>query len=64
MTYSKNGIALTVLVVEAVLSALGVEFEAGSVEKVIEGAAIAVALALAIVNQVSRSDVKLFVFKK
>ena len=64
MTLSKNGIALAVLIVEAVLSSLGVEFEAGSIEKVVEGVVIALSLGLAIYNQVDRVDVSWFVFKK
>ena len=34
---STNGIALVVLVLEAILSPLGIEFDAGSVEKAVEG---------------------------
>lgn len=60
---SKNGVALVVLVLEAVLSSLGVEFEVGSVEKVVEGALVAFALVLAVWNQVERHDVKWFVLK-
>ncbi len=61
---SKNGIALAVLILEAVLSAMGVEFEVGSVEKVVEGVVVLVALALAIRNQMDRVDVRGFFFKK
>jgi hypothetical protein len=60
---SKNGIALAVLVVEAVLSAVGVEFEAGTVTKAVEGVVVTLALLLAIWNQLDRSDVSWFVFK-
>lgn len=61
---SKNGIALVVLVLEALLSALGVEFEAGTIEKAIEGLLIVVALLLTIWNQITRPDVKAFILKK
>jgi len=61
---SKNGMALIVLVVEALLSALGIEFEAGTLEKGIEGLLIVVALLLAIWNQIARPDVKAFILKK
>ncbi len=61
---SKNGVALAVLLVEAVLSALGVEFEVGSVEKVVEGVVIAIALGMAVYNQVDRTDVSGFLWKK
>lgn len=64
MTMSKNGIALAVLIIEAVLSALGVEFEAGSIEKVVEGVAIVIALGLAIYNQLDRTDTSFFLFKR
>ncbi len=60
---SKNGIALIVLLVEAGLSALGVEFDAGTVGKAVEGVVVAVALVLAVWNQLSRGDVKWFVLK-
>lgn len=61
---SKNGIALVVLVLEALLSALGIEFEAGTLEKGIEGLLIILALLLAIWNQIARPDVKAFILKK
>ncbi len=61
---SKNGIALTVLIAEALLSALGVEFDPGTLEKGIEGILIMGALLLAIWNQIDRKDVKAFIFKK
>lgn len=61
---SKNGIALIILVVEAGLSAIGVEFDPGTIEKLIEGALILAALLLAVWNQVTRPDVKGFVLKK
>ena len=64
MNISKNGVALAVLLVEAILSSLGVEFADGSVEKVVEGVVIAISLGLAIYNQVDRTDVEWFVFKK
>lgn len=61
---SKNGIALVVLVLEALLSALGIEFEAGTLEKGIEGILIVAALLLAVWNQITRPDVKAFILKK
>lgn len=61
---SKNGVALIVLVLEALLSALGIEFEAGTLEKGIEGVLIVLALLLAIWNQITRPDVKTFILKK
>ena len=61
---SKNGIALIVLILEAVLSALGIEFDPGTVEKGIEGILIVGALLLAIWNQLARPDVKAFILKK
>jgi len=61
---SKNGIALTVFILEALLSALGIEFEAGTLEKGVEGIIIMIALILAIKNQIDREDVQAFLFKK
>lgn len=61
---SKNGIALVILLVEAGLSALGVEFDGGTVEKAVEGVLVAVGLVLAVWNQVARYDTKWFIFKK
>jgi len=61
---SKNGIALIVLVVEALLSALGIEFEPGTLEKGIEGVLIVVALTMAVWNQLNRPDVDAFILKK
>lgn len=61
---SKNGIALAILIVEAVLSSLGVEFEPGTVAKAVEGCVVTVGLLLAVWNQVSRPDVSGFFFKK
>lgn len=61
---SKNGIALAVLVIEALLSSIGVEFDPGSVAKVVEGFVVLAALLLAIWNQVDRADVSWFVLKK
>jgi uncharacterized membrane protein len=62
---SKNGIALAVLLAEALLSALGVEFDASSVERAIEGVAVFIALCLAVYHQVAvRTDTKWLIFKK
>jgi hypothetical protein len=60
---SKNGLALIVLVAEALLSSLGVEFEAGTVAKAVEGVVIVISLGLMVWNQLSREDVKWFVLK-
>lgn len=60
---SKNGVALAVLIIEALLSSLGVEFEAGSVSKVVEGVVILISLLLMVWNQLNRDDVKWFVLK-
>jgi hypothetical protein len=60
---SKNGVAVAVFVLQGLLSSLGVEFEAGSVEKALEGVIMFMALALAVYNQVMRSDTKWFLFK-
>lgn len=61
---SKNGIALTIMVVEALLTSVGIEFEPGSVTKAVEGLLVAGALILALWNQYNREDVQLFLFKK
>lgn len=61
---STNGIALVVLVLEALLSSLGIEFDAGSVEKAVEGILVAGALILAVRNQLQRGDIRHFLFRK
>ena len=61
---SKNGIALAVLIVEALLSALGVEFEPGTVTKAVEGILITASLLLMIWNQLMRYDVEWFFLKQ
>lgn len=61
---STNSIALTVIIVKAVLTSLGIEFDAGSVEKAVEGAVYVIALLLAIKNQLTRNDIKHFFFRK
>ncbi len=63
MTFSKNGIALTVLAVEFILSSLGVEFETGSVEHTIEAVVVLVSFLLMVWNQVNRTDTFGFLFK-
>lgn len=63
MTFSKNGIAIAVIGLEFVLKALGVEFEAGSAEKVVEGAVVLVSFLLMVWNQLDRVDVKNFFLK-
>ena len=60
---SKNGIALLVLVAEALLTAIGVEFEVGTVQRAVEGVLVAVSLILMAWNQYDRSEIKWFVFK-
>lgn len=64
MTFSKNGIALTVLAVESILSSLGVEFETGSVEHTIEAVVVLVSFLLMVWNQVDRTDTFGFLFKR
>jgi len=64
MTYSKNGISLAVLIVEALLSSMGIEFEAGSVTKAIEGVLVAVSLVVMAWNQFTRPNVRAFFFKE
>jgi hypothetical protein len=64
MTFSKNGTALAVLIIEAFLSSIGVEFEAGSIEKVVEGMLIGAALIVMAWNQLMRPNVKAFFFKE
>lgn len=61
---SKNGVALAIIIGEAILSSLGVEFEPGSLEKIAEGVVVTIGLILAVVNQVDRSDVHNFFFKR
>lgn len=63
MQFSKNGIALTVLAVEFILSSLGVEFETGSVEHTIEAVVVLVSFLLMVWNQVDRTDTFGFLFK-
>jgi hypothetical protein len=61
---SKNGIALVVLLAEAALTSLGIEFDPGTVEKGIEGSLVLLSLLLAVWNQLDRLDTKWFIFKK
>lgn len=61
---SKNGLGLTILIIQFVLTSLGVEFEPGSVEKWVEAVLVVFSGILLIWNQVNRSDVKWFWFKK
>jgi hypothetical protein len=61
---SKNGIAVIILVVEGLLSALGVEFEPDTVGRAVEGIVVAVSLILLVVNQLGRDNVSMFIFKK
>jgi len=64
MTFSKNGVSLAVLIIEAFLSSIGVEFEVGSIEKALEGLLIGVALIVMAWNQLMRPNVKAFFFKE
>lgn len=61
--YSKNGIALVVLVAEAVLTSLQIEFDPGTIEKAVEGLLVTAALIAAIINQYKRKDTKAFILK-
>lgn len=61
---SKNGIGVAVIVIEAILSALGMELPEGSVLRAIEGAIVAASVILLVWNQVGRDDVKGFFFKR
>lgn len=63
MTFSKNGIAIAVIGIEMLLSAVGVEFEAGSVAKMVEGLVVLVSFLLMVWNQRDRVDVKNFFLK-
>lgn len=63
-TISKNGAALTIIIAEAILTSIGVEFDANSLAKAVEGILYAAALVLAIWNQFDRHDVSAFFFKK
>ena len=61
---SKNGVGLTILLIELLLSSLGIEFEAGSVAKVVEGGLVVLSFLLMVWNQLTRKDVTGFLFKK
>ena len=61
---SKNGIAVIILVVEGLLSALGVEFEPDTVGRAVEGIVAAASLILLVLNQLGRENVSMFIFKK
>jgi len=61
---SKNGIAVIILVVEGLLSALGVEFEPDTVGRAVEGIVVAASLILLVLNQLGRENVSMFIFKK
>lgn len=62
---SKNGIALVVLLVEGLLSAVGIEFEPGSVARVVEGVLVIVAFITMIHHQmVEREETKALIFKR
>jgi hypothetical protein len=64
MTFSKNGIGLSIIIIETILSALGVEFEPGTVARMVEGIVIAVSMALLIWNQIDRPEIHSFIFKQ
>lgn len=61
---SKNGVGLTILLIELLLSSLGIEFEAGSVARVVEGGLVVLSFLLMVWNQLTRRDVTGFLFKK
>jgi hypothetical protein len=63
MTFSKNGVALAVLGLEFILTSIGVEFEAGSVARVVEGSVVVGSFLLMVWNQITRKDSKFFIFK-
>lgn len=63
MIPSKNGVAVSIFIVEAMLTSLGIEFEAGSVAKIVEGSVVLAALLLAVWNQIDRENVKWFLLK-
>jgi len=63
MTFSKNGIALTVLAIEFILSSLGIEFEVGSVEHTVEAVFVLASFILMVWNQIERKDTLGFLFK-
>lgn len=64
MQLSKNGVGLSVLLIEGILSMLGIEFEPGSVAKFVEAVLVALSFLLLIWNQIDRHDVSAFLFKK
>lgn len=61
---STNSIGVTVVLLEAILSSFGVEFEAGTVAKAVEGIVVALSLALLLINQMRRKDIRGFFFRK
>lgn len=61
---SKNGIGLVVIIVEGILSALGIDLGEGVIARAVEGVVYAGAVILLIVNQFERRDVFAFIFKK
>lgn len=61
---SKNGIAVAVIIIETILSALGVEFEPDTVGRAVEGIVVAASLILLAWNQLGRENVSMFIFKK
>ena len=63
MKPSKNGVAIAIWGVELLLSALGIEFEAGSVAKVVEAVVVFISFLLMVWNQLDRTDVKNFFLK-
>lgn len=60
---SKNGIGLAILLIEALLSSIGIEFDEGSIAKVVEGVVVLTGFLLMIWNQLDRRDVHWFIFK-
>jgi hypothetical protein len=61
---SKNGVALVVFAVEFILTSLGIQSEPGSVGKVVEGAILVGSFLVMVWNQLDRTNVNWFIFKK
>lgn len=64
MQISKNGIAIAIIIIESLLTAVGVEFDPGTVAKAVEGAVITVSILLLTWNQITRPEVDNFLFKR
>ena len=62
--FSKNGVGVAVMLVEGLLTAFGVDFEAGSIAKWVEGTIYVGGLILMLWHQVERTDTYALIFKK